>query len=217
VKIGETEIRCIMPQCRFPETWVRPLNYAMEKFGISENVRRMSAFLAQVAHESGQMNRLEENLNYSRRRLRDVWPRRFPDDESTFKYGRNPERLANKVYANRLGNGAEQTGDGFRYRGRGLLQITGRDNYAKMGRLINLPTLIEMPDYLIEPRWAALSAAAFWNDADLSALADTLTDDDMKVVVQRITKRINGGTHGLDERLNLTSRALEVLDTEFTV
>lgn len=217
VKINETQIRNIMPQCSYPETWVRPLNDAMDRFNISENVLRVSTFLAQIAHESGQMNRLQENLNYSRQRLRAVWPSRFPDDESTFTYGRNPERLANKVYANRLGNGAEQTGDGFRYRGRGLLQITGRDNYAKMGRLLDLPTLIEMPDYLIEPRWAALSAAAFWADADLNALADTLTEDDIKVVVRRITKLINGGDHGLKERLSYTNNALEVLDTEFTV
>lgn len=206
-----------MPQCRFPETWIRPLNNAMEKFSINENVQRAATFLAQIAHESAQMNRLEENLHYSRSRLRDVWPSRFPDDESTFKYGRNPERLANKVYANRLGNGAEQTGDGFRYRGRGLLQITGRENYAKMGPLINLPTLIEMPDYLIEPRWAAMSAAAYWNSRDINALADKLIDEDIKVILRRITYLINGGSHGLDERLSFTERALEILDTEFTV
>ncbi len=217
MKIGESEIRNIMPQCRHPDTWVRPLNYAMEKFEISENVQRIATFLAQVAHESSQMNRLQENLGYSRSRLQKVWPRRFPDAESTAKYGYNPERLANKVYADRLGNGPEQSGDGFRYRGRGLLQVTGRSNYARMGKLIGLPSLVETPDHLIEPRWAAMSAAAFWADADINFLADTLTEDDMEIVVRRITKRINGGTHGLKERLSYTNRGLEILDTGFTI
>ena len=206
-----------MPQCRHADTWVRPLNYAMDKFNINENVQRVATFLAQVAHESSQMNRLQENLGYSRSRLRKVWPRRFPDAESTAKYGYNPERLANKVYADRLGNGPEQSGDGFQYRGRGLLQITGRSNYAKMGGLIGLPSLIEMPNHLIEPRWAAMSAAAFWADAGLNDVADTMTDFDLDVVVRQITKRINGGTHGLDQRLRYTERGLETLDTGFTI
>ena len=217
MKIGESEIRFIMPQCRNPATWVRPLNYAMEKFHISENVQRVTTFLGQVAHESSHMNRLQENMNYSRSRLRTVWPSRFPDPESTEKYGNNPERLGNKVYANRMGNGPEQSGDGFLYRGRGLLQVTGRNNYAKMGGLIGLPSLLEMPDHLIEPRWAAMSAAAFWADADLNSLADTLTDKDIRLVVRWITRRINGGTHGLEQRLSYTNRGLEILDIGFTV
>ena len=217
MKIGTVEILHIMPQCQHAQTWVRPLSQAMEKFGISDNVQRAATFLAQVAHESSQMNRLQENLSYSRSRLRQVWPSRFPDDQSTFSYGRNPERLANKVYANRMGNGAEQVGDGFRYRGRGLLQITGRDNYAKIGRLINLPSLVETPDHLIEPRWAAMSAAAYWSSRNLNEVADRLTEDDMRAVVSQITKLINGGTHGLDQRLKLTQRALQILDTGFTV
>lgn len=217
MKIDKSDIQHIMPGCTYPEIWVRPLNYAIEKFNINENVQRVATFLAQVAHESSQMNRLQENLSYSRSRLRAVWPRRFPDAESTAKYGYNPERLANKVYADRLGNGPERSGDGFLYRGRGLLQVTGRYNYAKMGGLIGLPSLTEMPDHLIEPRWAAMSAAAFWADAGLNDVADTMTDFDLKVVVTQITKRINGGTHGLEQRLNYTERGLEVLDTGFTI
>ncbi len=217
MKLTGSQIQQIMPQARFVETWVKPLNQAMEKFEIDRNVQRVAAFLAQIAVESAQMNRLEENLNYSRRRLQAVWPSRFPDAESTFNYGHNPERLANKVYANRLGNGPEQSGDGFRYRGRGLMQITGRDNYVKMGRLMNLPTLVEMPDYLIEPRHAALSAAAFWDKSNLNHAADMLSTEDMRAIVRGITKRINGGYHGLDERLNFTERALRILDEGFTV
>ena len=196
---------------------MKPLNMAMEKFEIDKNVQRVATFLGQIAVESAQMNRLEENLNYSRRRLQAVWPRRFPDAESTLKYGHNPERLANKVYANRLGNGPEQSGDGFRYRGRGLMQITGRDNYARMGRLMNLPTLIEMPDYLIEPRHAALSAAAFWNKNNLNHAADMLSTEDTHAIIRGITKRINGGTHGLENRVKFTHQALRVLDEGFAV
>ena len=217
MKITELQIQQIMPQARFVETWVKPLNMAMEKFNINENVSRIAAFLGQIAVESAELNRLEENLNYSRRRLQAVWPSRFPDAESTFKYGHNPERLANKVYANRMGNGAEQSGDGFRYRGRGLMQITGRDNYTEMGKLMDLPTLIEMPDYLLEPRFAALSAAAFWDKSNLNHAADMLSTEDTMDIIRGITKRINGGEHGLEQRLKFTNQALRILDEGFTV
>ena len=217
MKINEMELQQIMPAVKHPASWVKPLNAAMEKFEIADNVQRVAAFLGQVAHESGSLNRVEENLNYSRRRMRAVWPSRFPDEESTARYGRNPERLANKVYADRMGNGSQSTGDGFRYRGRGLLQITGRENYAVMGRLMDMPGLIESPDILIEPRYAALSAAAYWSSRDLNDAADKLGENKPKSVVRAITKKINGGTHGLDERLEFTERAIEILDTDFSV
>ncbi len=215
--LTESQLAYIMPHCRYPETWIRPLNQAMERFGIADNVKRMSAFLGQVAHESSQMNRVAENMNYSPQRLINVWPNRFPTLESALPYGRNPERLGNKVYGGRLGNGAENSGDGFRYRGRGLIQITGRDNYVRIGKVMGVQGLVELPDSLLEPRYAALSAAAFWHDANLNKTADVIGKRELAIVVESITKKVNGGTHGLKERLEFTQAALDILDSDFSV
>lgn len=211
------QLKQIMLNCRHPESWVRPLNQAMQRYAIDADIKRVAAFLAQIAVESGELNRLEENLNYSPQRLVEVWPTRFPDVESARPFGRNPEKLANKVYADRLGNGNFESGDGFRYRGRGIMQITGRHNYEQAARAMDLPELIEMPDYLLEPRYAARSAASYWDAHSLNDIADKLTGKNLKSVVTKITKAINGGTHGLDRRIKFTKRALEVLDTEFEI
>ena len=199
VELTEQQLKEIMPGCTDPAAWVAALNEAMARFDIGSS-GRMAAFLAQIAHESGQLTRLSENLNYSAQRLMQVWPKRFPTMEKARQYERNPERLANNVYARRLGNGDEASGDGWRFRGRGLIQLTGLDNYRAAAQGIGLP-LEDEPDLLLQPGPAALSAAWFWKSHGLNELADANAD------FSTITRRINGGTVGLDERVAFWERA----------
>jgi len=215
MQVSLEQLKDILPHCRYPEDWVRPLNDAMFSREIANKLQRVCAFLGQIAVESAELNRTEENLAYSPQRIMAVWPTRFKDLEEALAYGRNPERLGNKVYADRMGNGPVESGDGFRYRGRGLIQITGRSNYNRIGELMGLPALAEHPDKLVTPRYAALSAAVFWEDNGLNDIADTITAKNLKARVKAITKRVNGGVHGLDERLAFTEKALEVLDQGF--
>ena len=203
VNLTEQQLKEIMPGCTDPATWVPALNEAMDRFDISSS-ERMAAFLAQIAHESGQLTRLSENLTYSAQRLMQVWPKRFPSMEKARQYERNPEKLANNVYAKRLGNGDEASGDGWRYRGRGLIQLTGRDNYRAAAQGIDLP-LEDDPDLLLQPGPAALSAAWFWKSHGLNELADASAD------FSTITKRINGGTVGLNERVAFWEKAKDAL------
>ncbi len=198
-----------MPACSNVTAWVTALNNAMSRFDITGG-QRMAAFLAQVAHESGQLARLSENLNYSAKRLMQVWPSRFPTLEKAQKYEKNPEKLANYVYAGRLGNGDEASGDGWRFRGRGLIQLTGRGNYRAAGQGIGLP-LEEQSDLLGQPEAAALSAAWFWKSHGLNELADDRSNDNDNEDFKTITKRINGGTVGLQERIAFWKRAKTVL------
>lgn len=208
---NEDELQAIFPQCRYPNDWVRPLNQAMEKFFIN-TIERAAAFLGQIGHESAELNTAQENLNYSPRRLMAVWPNRFPTLEDAQPYARNPERLANLVYGDRLGNGSPYTGEGYLYRGRGLIQITGKANYERIAEVLDLPGILEFPDNLLEPKYAALSAAAFWFDQKLNPLADYLIDEErVTEIVEQITRRINGGMHGFDNRLEYTRRAFETL------
>ena len=199
------QLKAIMPKCAEPDKWVDPLNQAMDRFEINTNTRA-AAFLAQLAHESGQLNRLVENLNYSAERLMQVWPKRFPTMDKAKQYARNPEKLANFVYANRLGNGDEASGDGWMFRGRGLIQVTGRSNYETGGKALDLP-LDSNPDLLIEFDPAALSAAQFWQSRGLNEIADTGSDSSFVT----ITKRINGGTAGLQERQAYWKTAKSIL------
>lgn len=185
------------------DAWIDPLNGAMAEWKIDTPVRQ-AAFLAQVLHESGELQHLVENLNYSADRLRQVWPSRFPSDEVAALYGTRAEKIANKVYASRMGNGDEASGDGWKFRGRGLIQLTGRENYAKCAKALEVD-LLATPEVLAEPVGAAHSAAWYWALLNLNALAD----DDPKTGAEgaterfiRITRLINGGTTGLQSRLN---------------
>ena len=208
-ELTEQQLKQIMPGCSDPATWSTALNGAMAQFEVT-SPERMAAFLAQIAHESGQLTRLSENLNYSAKRLMQVWPNRFPTMEKALQYERNPERLANCVYAKRLGNGDEASGDGWSYRGRGLIQLTGRGNYRSAAQGIGMP-LEEQPDLLLQPGPAALSAAWFWKSHGLNELADDYNDDDDTEDFKIITKRINGGTVGLKERVAFWEKAKWVL------
>lgn len=198
----EQVIRRALPLCREPARWAPVLSAAMARYEI-DSPDRIASFVAQIGHESGQFNRLVESLIYSTpQRLMRVWPKRFPSEAMAAPYVRNESRLANYVYANRLGNGDADSGDGFRFRGRGLIQITGRSNYAACGRALGLD-LLNQPDLLVDPANAALSAAWFWNARGLNALADDRTGDDDLEDFAAITRAINGGTQGLQERLAL--------------
>lgn len=197
----------VVPKARdMAATLVPELTISMPAYGI-DSPPRIAAFIAQLSVESAQFTRLVENLNYSAQRLAAVWPNRFSDGKGqpnalALQLGGNPEAIANSVYADRLGNGPTNSGDGWRYRGRGLLQVTGRDNYRKVG--VALPLDLEAtPEWLEQPRYACQSAACFWADHGLNDLADR---GDFKT----ITLRINGGLNGYDERVKVWELAKRV-------
>jgi putative chitinase len=175
---------------------------AMEEFEINTPLR-IAAFLAQVAHESGNFRAVHENLNYKAEGLQKIFHKYFPDEETANEYARQPEKIANRVYANRMGNGDEASGDGWRYCGRGLIQLTGKANYTACGEDLK-EDLHENPEYLETPEGAARSAAWFWNSRDLNDLADEKN-------IKEITKKINGGYIGLEEREKNYEHALSVL------
>jgi putative chitinase len=153
---------------------------------------RQAMFLSQLAHESGSFRAVEENLNYSVEALRRVFRKYFPDDEIAAQYARQPEKIANRVYANRMGNGEESSGDGWKYRGRGLIQLTGKDNYTAFSLQANNEAIIK-PELVAQPELAAESAGWFWMLNGLNRLADTGD-------VRAVTRRINGGFNGLADR-----------------
>jgi len=180
--------------------WEIPLNQTFIKYDIN-NVKRQAAFIGQCAHESGNFKILQENLNYSAEGLMKTWPSRFPTKEIADQYARQPAKIAGKVYNGRLGNTSEE--EASKYLGRGLIQLTGKDNYERCGSSIGVD-LIGNPDLLLDPQNAALSAGWFWNKHGLNELADAQEHG-------IITKRINGGTLGLDDRILKTTKALSVL------
>jgi putative chitinase len=180
--------------------WLAPLEETFVKYDISTPVRQ-AAFIGQCAHESGNFKTLQENLNYSAEGLMKTWPSRFPTKEVANQYARQPAKIAGKVYNGRLGNTSEE--EAAKYLGRGLIQLTGKENYDHCGLGIGVD-LLSNPALLLDPRYAALSAGWFWNKKGLNALADAGD-------AVTITKRINGGALGLDDRLAKTDKALRVL------
>lgn len=160
------------------------------------NIRRMAHFLSQCSHESQGFTRTEENLNYSAERLLQIFPKYFRDKDPA-AYARNPERIANLVYGNRLGNGDEASGDGFRFRGRGYIQLTGKQNYELFDDYVS-EDIVENPG-LVATQYPLLSAGFYWHWRTMNNLAD-------KECVECITKAVNGGTNGLEERKKLYDR-----------
>lgn len=199
--LTESNLVAIMPNVETPVRWVGPLNVAMQEFDIV-TPRRMAQFLAQIAHESGELNRVVENLNYSMVGLRLGFKRYFQPAELRL-FAKNPFKIANRVYANRNGNGDEASGDGWRYRGRGLLQLTGRRNYEQCGKALGLD-LIGFPDLLLEPANAARSAGWYWHSRGINQYADR---EDLVAV----TRLICGGLNGLEHRKAWYARAKDVL------
>jgi putative chitinase len=174
---------------------------AMEEFGI-DTPQRIAMFLAQCAHESAYFSTTRENLNYSADGLKKIFPKYFRDRDAQ-DYHRQPEKIANVVYSGRMGNGDEDSGDGWSFCGRGFIQLTGRSNYTACGAAISVD-LTENPTYLETPEGAARSAAWFWKKNGLNAICDK--DD-----IVTMTKRINGGTIGLDDRKKHYEHAKELL------
>lgn len=180
--------------------WLEPLRETFDKYQIN-TPKRQSCFIGQCMHESGGFRLLRENLNYSTRALMNTWPSRFPDADVAEQYARQPDKIANKVYGGRMGN--TEDGDGAKYIGRGLIQLTGKDNYKAFGEAIG-EDLVSNPQLVEEPRYAALSAGWFWNKRGLNALADAMDID-------TLTKRINGGNIGIQDRIAKINKALDVL------
>jgi putative chitinase len=169
--------------------WLEPLLETFEKYEIN-TPKRQACFIGQCMHESGGFKFLKENLNYSAKGLVATWPSRFPNEEYADEFARKPERIANKVYSGRMGN--TEDGDGAKYIGRGLIQLTGKDNYKAVTEALGID-LVANPQLLEEPRYAALSAGWFWNKKGLNALADASD-------IETMTKRINGGSIGIADR-----------------
>ena len=179
---------------KLPANVMDEIPLIMEKFGI-DNPLKLSHFLSQCAHESGNFKLVKENLNYSADGLRKIFPKYFPTQEIAEKYARQPEKIANKVYANRMGNGDEASGDGYRFRGRGFIQLTGKDNYAAFDKFVD-DDIMANPD-LVSTKYPLTSAAFFFHKNKLWDICDKGHGDD---IVLAVTKRVNGGTHGLADR-----------------
>ncbi|MTI31077.1 glycoside hydrolase family 19 protein [Xanthovirga aplysinae] len=185
------------------QKYEQPLNELMPQYEINSPLR-VAHFIAQLAHESGNFKFTSENLNYSATALYKVFRKYFPTKETAERYARKPELIANLVYANRLGNGDEKSGEGWKYRGRGLIQITGKANYRDCGKGLELD-LLNKPEILAEtPQTAISSACWFWKTRNINKYADK---DDLK----KVTRTINGGYHGLKEREEFLQRAKDVM------
>jgi putative chitinase len=182
--------------------WLQPLNDVFNRYEINTPLR-MAAFIGQCAHESGNFKLLIENLNYSAEGLCKVWPSRFPTLQSAQTYARNPDKIANKVYGGRMGNGTEETGEGSLYKGRGLIQLTGKDNYRMASDALG-ENFVSNPNLVCSPKYACLTAGWFWNKRGLNKEADLKDYDGM-------TKKINGGLNHLEERKAKIAKALAIL------
>jgi putative chitinase len=204
VEITQEQLKQIIPNNPYVEHWANALNKILPDYDIN-TPQRVAAFLAQCAHESGGFTALKENLNYRAETLRKVFPKYFPDDVTAQQYASQPnkqELIANRVYASRMGNGDEASGDGFRYCGRGLIQLTGKQNYCKFAESIDTP-VEQIPEFLATFEGAIQSACWFWETNNLNQYADTGD-------ILTMTKRINGGTIGLEDRKRHYEHALEV-------
>jgi putative chitinase len=178
-----------------PDAVIAQIPDTVAKFGLNTPLR-LAHFLAQCGHESGGFRVTNENLNYSAKGLNGIFKKYFPTMQLAEAYQRNPQKIANKVYSSRMGNGGEASGDGYKFRGRGYIQLTGRDNYTAFGRAIN-EDIPNNPD-LVATKYALASAAWFFTKNGLHKMADEGASDQ---VVTKITKRVNGGTIGLPDRI----------------
>lgn len=188
--------------------WVDALNETFERFGIDSPMAQ-AAFIGQCGHECAHFKILEENLNYRAEALMRLWPKRFPTLEIANQYARNPKKIANKVYASRMGNRDEASGDGYRFRGRGCIQLTGYSNYFHAGKALGVD-FVKDPDLVAIPKYAALTAGWFWSTHGCNELANAGN-------WLGLTKKINGGTIGLDDRVKHTQLALAQFSTSSTI
>ena len=207
------QLRAIMPRCNI-DVWHPLLTAAMFEHSITTPARACG-FLAQIAHESDECNRLEEGLSYSVEGLLHTWPSRFHTAEEAQPYARRPEALANRVYAGRMGNGPVESGDGWRHRGRGLIHVTGKANYEDVGAALGLD-LLTNPDQLAVPGApAARASCRWWERNGCNALADvcllTMTRETVATAFRALTKKVNPGLLGLDKRLDYWCNGREAL------
>jgi len=196
----------LFPRAQDPESWAASMQEVFPTYEIN-TPHRVAAFLAQCGHESGGWTVFEENLNYSAQGLNGIFKKYFPTLESAQPYARKPEMIANKIYANRMGNGGPETGDGYKYRGRGPIQLTGKDNYRAFAKEMfdDWENLFENPDWVTADRdFALMSAIWFWNKNKLNVQADS---GDIKLM----TKKINGGYIGLEDRIKHYNEAIHLL------
>lgn len=202
LNLTSAQLAQLLPGNDYIDQWYAALCKILPDYDIT-STNRVAAFIAQCAHESGNFKFLKENLNYRSETLTRVWPKYFPNATIADQYAHNQEAIANRAYANRMGNGNEASGDGYKYCGRGLIQLTGKNNYQAFADSIQ--TAIELiPEYLATFEGAVQSAAFFWETNNLNQYADTSD-------ILTMTKRINGGTLGLDERIKNYQIALQVL------
>jgi putative chitinase len=184
------------------EHWHEALAQLLPDYGI-DTPQRIAAFVAQCAHESGNFRFIQENLNYRWASLRKIFPKYFPTDELAQQYEKKPEKIANRIYANRMGNGDEASGDGYRYRGRGLIQLTGKDNYTFFAGSLGIE-VEEAADYLATFEGAAQSACFFWEQNNINRFADAGD-------IRGMTRAINGGYIGLEDRIKHYEHALHIM------
>jgi putative chitinase len=203
--ITKEQLAQLIPGNPYLDQWCEALNEILPEYGI-DTPQRVAAFIAQCAHESGGFRALKENLNYRPETLRKLFSKYFPTDDLARAYASMPnkqEAIANRIYASRMGNGDEQSGDGFRFCGRGLIQLTGRDNYTFFAGSLDIP-VEEAAEYLQTFEGAVQSACWFWETNNLNQWADK--DD-----ILTLTKRINGGIIGLEDRKKHYEHAKHVL------
>jgi len=185
------------------QLYATPMHEVAQYYNMYDNMKRAAAFAAQTAHESGGFNFVKENLNYSADGLQKIFHKYFPDAGVAQEYAKKPEKIANRVYANRMGNGPEESGDGYRFCGRGLIQLTGRTNYTKFAQDLGI-SVDDCVTYMETPEGAVSSAGWFWDNNNLNQYCDS---DDFVT----LTKRINGGTIGIEDRQQHFALALQLL------
>ena len=196
------QFKQVIPKNQYVNQWYSALAQLLPQYEIN-TADRIAAFLAQCAHESGGFVFIKENLNYRWASLRKTFPKYFSTDTLAQQYEKQPERIANRVYANRMGNGGEESGDGYKFCGRGLIQVTGRDNYSWFAASLQISPE-EASEYMETFEGAAQSACWFWESNNLNQWAD-------KQDIVTLTKRINGGTIGLEDRKKHYEHCLHIL------
>jgi putative chitinase len=208
MELTKQQLKELLPKNPYIDYWYNALSQLLPEYEIN-TPQRIAAFIAQCSHESGGFTALKENLNYRAVTLRKIFPKYFPTDEIASQYASMPnkqEAIASRVYANRMGNGDEASGDGYRYCGRGLIQLTGKENYTWFAASLEI-SVEEAAEYLQTFEGAAQSACWFWETNNLNQWAD-------KGDILTLTKRINGGTIGLEDRIKHYKHALHVLGVE---
>ena len=196
------QLKQIVPGNPYINDWHEALDQLLDDYGI-DTPQRVAHFIAQCAHESGSFKFIKENLNYKAESLRKIFGKYFPTDELARAYAKKPEMIANRVYASRMGNGDEHSGDGYRYCGRGLIQLTGKSNYENFAASLEI-SAEEAAEYLGTFEGAAQSACWFWESNNLNVEADA---GDIK----KMTKKINGGYIGLEDRIKHYEHALHIM------